>query len=391
MPAILGMRGTGDFTTDFRPTNYRELFTFLEPNGDAPLNAVLAMLDSEGTDDPKFNNFRDELPTRAFKAAAAYASGVTAIATATAADAAWVVKGDLIVNANTGELMRATVDGNGTTGAITVTRNIGGTALAIALNDDLFVAGHAANEGDVTGTGVTFDPTVDFNYTQIFKKPFSITNTQANTYLRTGNKEDEYTTKALKLHMSDIERSMLWSKRSESTGSNGQKLRTTGGLFSVISTVEDANTYSTPGKIDEDTFDRLLIEKIFAYGSKTKIAFGGAKVAGHLLAFGKARWTPQSVDNSYGIKFTRYTTPAGDLLFYLHPQFRHVPKQDSTMLILDTASIKYRYMNGRDTDLIPNRQGNDADARTHEYLTECGLELLMDRVNVVIKNWTKIA
>ena len=55
--AILGVRGTGQFTNDFRPTNYRELYTFLEPNGDAPLQALLAMMGSESTDDPKAINF----------------------------------------------------------------------------------------------------------------------------------------------------------------------------------------------------------------------------------------------------------------------------------------------------------------------------------------------
>ena len=34
MPAsIPGLRGSGTFTADFRPTNYRELYTLLEPNG----------------------------------------------------------------------------------------------------------------------------------------------------------------------------------------------------------------------------------------------------------------------------------------------------------------------------------------------------------------------
>ena len=43
MAAIQGLRGSGEFSTDFRPKNYRELFTLMEPNGNAPLNALLAM------------------------------------------------------------------------------------------------------------------------------------------------------------------------------------------------------------------------------------------------------------------------------------------------------------------------------------------------------------
>ena len=67
MAAIQGLRGSGEFSTDFRPKNYRELFTLMEPNGNAPLNALLAMGSSEPTDDPEFKNFRDELPDRKLK------------------------------------------------------------------------------------------------------------------------------------------------------------------------------------------------------------------------------------------------------------------------------------------------------------------------------------
>jgi len=54
MPAIQGLRGTGEFSVDFRPKNYRELFTLLEPNGTAPLQALLAMAGSEETNDPEY-------------------------------------------------------------------------------------------------------------------------------------------------------------------------------------------------------------------------------------------------------------------------------------------------------------------------------------------------
>ena len=59
--AIAGLRGPGEFSTDFRPTNYRETFALLEPNGSAPFNALLSMTTGEATDDPAFSNFRDEI------------------------------------------------------------------------------------------------------------------------------------------------------------------------------------------------------------------------------------------------------------------------------------------------------------------------------------------
>ena len=100
MAAITGLRGTGQFSADFRPTNYRELFTLLEPNGTAPLQALLAMAGSESTDDPKFNHFRDELPNRVLKVndAAGYNSSATTITVDNSDDEGFVVAGTLIYN-----------------------------------------------------------------------------------------------------------------------------------------------------------------------------------------------------------------------------------------------------------------------------------------------------
>ena len=43
MATVLGMRGTGTFPSDFKHNDIRASYTYLMPNGDAPLNAILAM------------------------------------------------------------------------------------------------------------------------------------------------------------------------------------------------------------------------------------------------------------------------------------------------------------------------------------------------------------
>ncbi|WP_175404760.1 SU10 major capsid protein, partial [Endozoicomonas atrinae] len=70
-----------------------------------------------------------------------------------------------------------------------------------------------------------------------------------------------------------------------------------------------------------------------------------------------------------------------------HPMFRQIKGLADTMIALDFSYIKYRYLDGRDTQLLKDRQGNDADAVKHEYLTECGVEMLQDKVHSVFKNW----
>ena len=387
MAGIAGLRGTGQFETDFRPKNYRELFTLLEPNGNAPLNALMAMTSSEATDDPEYKNFRDELPARALVADSGNAAGDTTITITNNGDGLFAVAGTIIVNSATGEVMRCTADSTAT--QLTVERGIGGAASTIAAGAALFISGTAYSEGASAPTGVSFDASVASNFTQIFRTAFTVTETLRATNLRTGDKEDEMATKSLKMHMQDIERAMFFGKKFEANGASSQPTRYTGGLINTITNVNDRSTNS--GAMTEDQFDRSLIEDVFAYGSNQKIMFCGAKVAGHLQKFGKDRWQPTVVEGSYDVNLTRYATFAGDLMVHLHPQFRQIPGMDNAAVIIDFPHLKYRYMEGRDTQLLRDRQNNDADMVKHEYLTECGLELLQDKTHHYIKNWNAVA
>jgi hypothetical protein len=393
MAAIQGMRGSGEFSTDFRPKNYRELFTLLEPNGNAPLNAMLAMGSSESTDDSEFKNFRDELPDRKLKVNGAVAStSTTTITIDQTDDNKFAINGAIVVNSETGEVMHVTADTASTT--LTVTRNIGGTSHQIADDAELFIAGFAAAEGGNSPTAISFDATVSNNFCQIFRTAFQVSNTLQSTYLRTGDKMDEAMTKALKLHMSDIERAMFFGIKHEESGSSASPTRFTGGLLNGLTNVTDMTTDfasyggSTAGQMTEAGFDSLLISSVFKYGSKQKIAFVGENVANSLQQIGKDRWKPTTYEGAYGINLTQYQTFAGDLMVHLHPQFRQVPNMKNAMIIVDFPYLSYRYLEGRDTTLLENRQAADADSIKSEYLTECGLELLQDKVHSYIKNWS---
>ncbi len=387
---IQGLRGTGQFDTDHRPTNYREMFTLLEPNGDAPLNALLSMAASESTDDPKFNNFRDELPDRVMTVDGAIADTVTgAITLVSSEENKFAIVDSILINANTGEVMHVTTAGAAT--SVTVTRNIGGTTHQIGNGDELFVAGFAAKEGADTPTPISFDAVVAYNFTQIFRTAFSVSGTLNKTHLRTGDKYGENMEKALKLHMGDVERAMLFGKKHIENANTAEPTRYTGGVVNEITGVTDAaSAFTTADTVTEDEFDRLLIDTVFAYGSKEKLCFVGPTVAGHLQAIGKGRWNPTQVEDSYGVNFTRYRTFAGDLLVHLHPQFRKIPGMQDAAIMLDFPYLKYRYMEERDTALLENRQGNGEDRKKSEYMTECGLELMQDKVHHYLKGWAKL-
>lgn len=394
MPVIAGLRGTGEFTVDFRPTNYREMYTLLEPNGSAPLNALLAMTTGESTDDPKFNHFRDELPNRVItiNEASGYNAAATSLTVDATDDVNFVVPNTLLANVRTGEVMRATAlpTSNGT--VITVARNVGGTSFTIVDNDVLAIVGFADEENGSKPNVSTWDATVDYNYTQIFKTGIGLSGTLQETYLRTGSKEQEMLQKALKLHMSDIERTFFWGRRAIENGTTAKPRRYTGGLLTMIPNQIDASSgFGSANTISELEFDRLLVENIFAYGSKQKLVFAGPRVISNLQQIAKARWAPQQVSGSYGVSMTAYSTFAGDLIVHLHPLFRQIPGYEHVAVIVDLPYLKYRYMQNRDTDLKLNVETPGTDGVEHFYQTECGLEMTQSKPHAVIRNWQKIS
>jgi hypothetical protein len=318
------------------------------------------------------------------------AAGATALTFDVVDDLNLIVAGTQIFFPATNEVVTVTADYS-SAGALTVARGASGTtAGSIADNAEAYIIGSAFSEGGSSPTAVSFDPTTDFNYTQIFKTSVQVSGTLQNTYLRTGDKEQEQLTKALKMHMGDIERAFFFGHRHEANGSSATPTRTTGGLLSQINNVSDAaSAFATANTITEKEFDQLLIEDLFAYGSTEKVMFAGPRVISNLMQISKNRWQPTQVDNAYGVSFTRYTTFAGDLLVYLHPMFRQLGMNESAV-ILDMPNINYRYMAGRDTQLLRDIQNNDFDGVKHMYMSECGLELLQSKPHHVIKNWSAV-
>lgn len=393
--AILGMRGTGQFASDHRAENWRQKWLMLEPNGAAPLTAILSMLRSERTDDPVYHNFRKDLPNYVLTESGALASevGPSTLTVSSASDATYFRIGMLIRNWRTGEVAKITA--KPTTTTFTITRNVGGSGAGPAgVNADTwFFVGNANEEGGDTPEAISHDATSNENFTQIFREPIKVTRTAMKTNFRTGDQYAEKARDALKQHMIGIERAMLWGKKGSITGSlHGEPERYTGGIISFLTTnVLDVSGGSYNGVLTESEFDAFLAENVFAFGSSQKLALVGWQIADSLQKLAKNRWqiTGTDMSESYGISATRYNTFAGELVVKTHPQFRQIPGAEKMMLILDTKDLMYRFID--DTQLLKDRQSPGIDGVVDEYLTECGLEMLQEKTHALITGWADIS
>jgi len=418
--AVLGMRGTGNFGPVEEPENWRQGILLYFPNGDAPLTAFLSKLREQPTDDPTFHWFEKGLPVqrgtiRGAGTASAPADGANVAAGGTAnvyttiqpdgftgKDVTIFKPGYVVQNQTTEEnLLVVSVDT--TNNQIQLRRDVGDkfgtnpaiTSGAVGTGDTLVVVGEGNPEGALIGQAIAYAPVRQFNYTQIFRTPLSLTRTARKTRLRWDDEGPyrEAKREALQIHSISMEKAFLFGEREEIISlagaagplditSAGQPLRTTRGFLNwlppvttaTLSVNTDLTVLNPPGSLTEVTWDAFL-ELAFRYGSREKLAFcgSGALMVLNAMAKNKARIELAPTDDTYGFHLIRYITPFGTLMLYNHPLMTDNPVWRYDLLVLDPEKLVYRYID--DTTFLRNRQSPGEDASRDEFLTECGLEV----------------
>jgi hypothetical protein len=411
MAGFLGMRGTGDWATDQRPKNWREVILYEYPNGSAPLTAIMSKLGSEKVDDPEYNWWTKSLPTQAADITGLYTDAAMSSSYASGGVAGSVLyvkcSEDDIGHFRAGHqvLLRDVSDydvdvnakvlatqKNGDSSCITIKLLEADTTTAqshdLSDADRILVIGNLNAEGATMPEAVAYDPTKIYNYTQIFRTPLDITRTARRTKLRTGDAYKEAKREALELHSIEMEKAFIWGIMTENIGSNGKPERTTRGLINIIKTYASANvndyrlntTYSGDTWIasGEDWLDYYL-ELIFRYGKGEKLCLAGS---GALLGLNKlaktyGQYTFTPTTKSYGIQVVEWVTPFGKINIKTHPLFSYEEANRNSMVIYEPENLKSRIID--DTTFYPDAEKQNTgytrrDGTNEEYLTEMGLE-----------------
>ena len=407
--AIQGLRTTANFVTDQRPKNWREGILLLNPNGSTPLVGLTSVMKKRETDDPEFNWWEKALQTRRLQ----MASSATALTTsntsitlhATNGNGTSVKEGDLLRVMQTGEILRVASDPTSDT-SVLVTRAWGDTAATAVntttsgVNPWLLVIGSVYEEGSMAPTGVNFDPTKKYNYTQIFRNTLEMTRTASKTRLRTGDAVKEAKRECLEYHSIDMERAFWLGDRKETT-INGKPARSTGGFLWLLTNYNSASnikvaTTDYGSGVTMEGFEEYMYN-IFKYGSKEKMAFCGNR---SLLTINQiirknSHFQIQSGIKEYGMDVSRVFTPFGTLVLKNHPLFNQDESgvnttayygMESWLAVMDMANVKYVYLTGSDTNYQPVLQTNGMDGMQSGYLTEAGMELSHPVTHYLIKN-----
>ena len=392
MASLLGLRGTGDWGTDERPKNFRQSILWNEPNGMAPLLALMGRLGDESVDDPEFAWWEEILTlTKVTVSGALSSSATTVVVTSGAYN---LVQGDLLevavehaagTAAYAAELVQVAANPTSDTSFIVTRGAAGTTAASIADAAVLVKIGSAFEEGSSAPRASTRNPTKYSNYTQIFKTAYEMTRTAEKTNLRTGDAVTTDKKRKMSDHSVALEQALLFGRKSETTGPNGKPLRYMGGLLSFLST----NNYTFSGTgtgtagtdWNEDNFVAKL-SRLFDYNSPSgdeRLCFVGNSglIALNKLARGSSstRINFNGVIKTYGMALTEWVLPQGRLLIKTHPLFSQHPILDEAMIAIAPGSLKYRYLRGRDTKFEDDIQAKGDDLRKGQWITEASLEV----------------
>jgi hypothetical protein len=391
MAAVAGLRGTGDWATDERPKNFREMILFRNPNGTAPLFALMGKMADEAVNDPEFAWWDEPNDLLRLQVNGA----LTNVATAFVVDSAdpssatptnfWGVAkhlkpGDLLLVENaaldvgfTNEIvMVATVTSDT---AFSVTRGVAGTTAA-AIADDAFLLkiGSAYAEGSNAPDATSRNPIKFFNYTQIFKNAYELTRTAGKTKTRTGDPKSNDKKRKIWDHSRDIELSLMFGQRFETTGSNGKPLRFTGGLREFI----PAGNVTVFGATTTLTQYLNASYKVFDFDTPAgneRILFCGNNYLNNLNLLVRLNSQVQfnGTVSAYGLKLKEFSLPQGTFYLKTHPLMNRHPQFFSSAFIIDASALRWRYIT--DTMFEDNIQTPGQDSQKGQWLTEGGLEV----------------
>jgi hypothetical protein len=301
-------------------------------------------------------------------------------------DASSYIPGVILLNERTGEYVLITaVDLSNN--RITVTRNImGGGAVTMNVNDKLQRIGTAFEEASSRPTGVANLGYARFNYMQIFRNSWDVSGTARVVSYYVANPVAKNKKDCAFFHSEDIERSMIWGKKTIGT-LNNKPFRTADGMYSMIST----NITIAGATTSYDQLD-LFFQNIFSKNIQGKpnerILFLGNKALGILnrIALNESQMTITPGQTDFGMNVHKWITPYGTLMLKTHPLFTESPLWTGDMLILHPGAVRTRYLRRTSTDDYDkdgSRAGVDADFGV--YTTEMSFEYLAEVTGGIFK------
>jgi len=306
--------------------------------------------------------------------------------TVTAGEGAYFRANDIIRNARTGVAVRVT---SVATDTLSVTNALGRVAFAAASADDqLLIVGNASAQGATLGTRKVTKRVAQFNYTMIQRNPYGFTRSLMASKLYGGPEPMKERKKKAVEHKRAIEYTLFWGTRAlDVSGSEPNGLA--GGLFEFVTSL----VKNAAGSLTKTLLDTYMRDFLQHAGDQNHVLFVSPVVAQAISAFLRDAWQPTSVETRlWGAKVDGFLSGAYGFKVPV------VVKRDWNDF--STASGQYggwafnvnmdsiELNTLRNTELLRDRQANDADSYDEEYLTEFSIKVKHERKHGIVSGVT---
>lgn len=380
---VAGIESDQAILQNERVIDMDDVISYLDPDT-SQFTTMLMRVARRQAESTKVEWLEDDLFPRLSSVASGGATNGANIVVA-AGEGAYFRAGDVLRNARTGNAVRVT---SVATDTLSVTSALGRVAFAAAAaGDQLLITGNASQQGATLGTRLITKRVAQFNYTMIQRNPYGFTRSLMASKLYGGPEPMKERKKKSVEHKRAIEYTLFWGVRAlDLTGAqpNGQA----GGLYEFVIT----NVKNAAGALTKVLLDQYMRD-FLQHGEQNGVLFVSPVVAGAISGFLRDAWQPTTTDTRlWGAKVDGFISGAYGF------QVPIVVKRDWNDF--STASGQYGgwafYVNMdnielntlRNTELLRDRQANDADSYDEEYLTEFTLKVKQERTHGIITGVT---
>ncbi len=374
-----GLVDDQDIEQTQRVPDISDTITMLDPDT-SQFTTMLMKVSSKPAFNQKVQWFEDQLMPRLSAVAGSQTDSDTSLEV-TATTGQYFRAGDLVRNARTGEAVLVTTV---VTDTLTVVRGQGRvTAAAMNDADQLLIVANAAAQGATLGTRKQTKKVNNYNYTQIVRHPFGFTETLIASKLYAGNEPANEAQKKAIEHKRSIEYILFWGARGD-TESDTATAGQAGGLFEYVQT----NVKDVAGTLSKTLLDTYLRD-LLQHGTENKVFFAAPVIAQALSGFLRDAWAPTTVDTRlWGAKVNGFIsgTYGYQIPVIVKKDWNDFSTSSSQYggwgFLVDMDNVALRPL--RPTKFLQNRQANDADEKTHEYLTETSFEVKQELTHGLI-------
>jgi len=380
---VPGVESDNTILANERVIDMDDVIAYLDPDT-SQFTTMLMRVARRAAEATKVEWLEDELFPRLSSVVSGGAADAATI-TVNTGEGAYFRANDIVRNAHTGVAFKVlSVAGD----VLTPGSKLGRVAFAAhSASDQLLITGNTSAQGSTLGTRLITKRVAQFNYTGIQRNPYGFTRSLMASRLYGGPEPMKERKKKGVEHKRAIEYTLFWGVRSlDLTGA--QPSGASGGLFEYVTT----NVQNAAGSLTKTLLDTYM-RGFLQHGEQNGVLFVSPVVAQAISGFLRDAWNPTTVETRlWGAKVDGFVSGAYGF------QVPVIVKRDWNDF--STASGQYGgwafYVNMdniqlntlRNTELLKDRQANDADSYDEEYLTEFTLKVQHERTHGIITGVT---